>query len=69
MADIYVKMKDGSTKRFEHKGHPADWTNVIQYKGAFAVITDAVGNKTAIPASNISEIKVVNPPCVTINFK
>lgn len=51
------------------EGYPADWTNVIQYKGAFAVITDAVGNKTAIPASNISEIKVVNPPCVTVNFK
>jgi hypothetical protein len=54
---IKVKMKDGTTKDFPHRGRSGgSWTKSIRYEGAFAIITDEWQNETAIPAEGISEI-------------
>jgi len=57
MSDIIVKMKDGTKKDFPDSGAPGgSYCNSVQYKGAFAIIEDAYGNKTSIPSQDILEI-------------
>lgn len=59
MASIYVKMKDGTTREFEHEGRSGgSYTKSVRYEGVFAIIKDEWGSETAIPAADISEIKV-----------
>jgi hypothetical protein len=59
MASIYITMKDGSKKEFKHTGRAGgSYTKNIRYEGAFAIITDEYAGETAIPASDIAEIKV-----------
>ena len=58
MANITVKMKDGTVREFPHKGRAGgSYTKTLKYEGAFAVITDEWYCKTAIPAEDIAEIK------------
>lgn len=57
MADITVKMKDGSTKHFPPQHRPGgSYENHVSYEGVFVVVTDEWGVKTAIPAADISEV-------------
>jgi len=57
MANIFIKMKDGTTQQFLHKDRPGgSWTVNIRYEGAFAIIRDEWEKDTAIPASDIAEI-------------
>ncbi|MBS5083785.1 MAG: hypothetical protein KH031_26950 [Clostridiales bacterium] len=59
MASIYVRMKDGTTRKFEHEGRSGgSYTKSIRYEGCFAIIKDEWGDETAIPAEDISEVKV-----------
>lgn len=59
MASIYVKMKDGTKREFKHEGRAGgSYTKTISYKGVFAVIEDEWGNETAIPSTDIEEIKI-----------
>lgn len=59
MANIKIKMKDGSIRRFDHEGRPGgSYTKTIKYEGAFAVVTDEWGNQTAVPAADIAEVQV-----------
>ena len=59
MASIYVRMKDGTTRKFEHEGRSGgSYTKSIRYAGCFAIIKDEWGDETAIPAEDISEVKV-----------
>jgi len=59
MASIYVKMKDGTTREFKHEGRAGgSYTKSVRYEGAFAVIKDEWDNETAIPVSEITEVKV-----------
>lgn len=58
MANITVKMKDGTVKEFKHEGRAGgSYTKTLKYDGAFAVITDEWGGATAIPAADIQEIR------------
>lgn len=62
MADIHVKMKDGTMKNFPHEGRAGgSYTKSIRYEGAFAIIKDEWDSETAIPAADIEEIKVDRP--------
>lgn len=55
--DVIIKMKNGTTKKFEDHGRPGgSYSQRIKYEGAFAVITDCYDNQTAIPASDIEEV-------------
>lgn len=57
MANIIVKMKDGTDRHFPHEGRAGgSYTKTIKYEGAFAVITDEWGKQTAIPAADIREV-------------
>ena len=48
MASIYVKMKNGTTKKFKHKGRAGgSYTKSIRYEGGFAIITDEWGSEFA----------------------
>lgn len=59
MASIFVKMKDGTERKFKHEGRAGgSYTKRIRYEGAFAIIVDEWGNETAIPAEDIAEVKV-----------
>ncbi len=57
MTDVNVKMKDGRTLLFEDKGAPGgSYCNEVKHDGAFAVIKDPYGKRTAIPAADIEEL-------------
>lgn len=59
MASIYVRMKDGTTRKFEHEGRAGgSYTKSIRYEGCFAIIKDEWGDESAIPAEDILEVKV-----------
>ena len=59
MSSIYIKMKDGSKKEFKHEGRSGgSYTKSIRYEGAFAIVKDEYDNETAIPSSDIAEIKI-----------
>lgn len=54
---IEFKMKDGTTREFRHRGRPGgSYTIRLTLEGAFAVVTDEYGKRTAIPAADIAEI-------------
>lgn len=58
MSRIVVKMKDGTTKDFPDNGAPGgSYCNKLSFDGVFAIIEDAYGERTAIPAQDIAEIK------------
>lgn len=57
MSSITIKMKDGSERKFKHEGRPGgSYTKKLKFEGAFAVVEDEYGNRTAIPAADIVEV-------------
>lgn len=57
MANITIKMKDGTVKDFPHVGRAGgSYTKSIRYEGAFAIVTDEWYNETAIPVEDIAEV-------------
>jgi hypothetical protein len=59
MTSITVKLKNGKIREFPYQGRcGGSWSNTIQYKGAFAIITDEWGNQTIFPATDIEEVTV-----------
>jgi hypothetical protein len=57
MANITVKMKDGTVREFPHVGRAGgSYTKRLTAEGAFAVITDEYYQRTFIPAVDIVEI-------------
>lgn len=59
--NIIVKMKDGRELKFLHEGRAGgSYTKSIRYEGNFVIIQDEYYNETAIPSSDILEIKT-NP--------
>lgn len=57
MADIWIKFKDGSVREFMHAGRAGgSYTKRLTYEGAFAVVEDEYGKRTAFPSEDIAEI-------------
>ena len=57
MADVTIKFKDGSERRFEDRGAPGgSYSQSVRYEGAFVVVKDAYDNETAFPAADVAEI-------------
>lgn len=57
MANITIKMKDGTVRKFNHQGRAGgSWTKTVRYEKAFAVVTDEWGTETAIPVADIAEV-------------
>ena len=61
MTDVIITMKDGTKREFRHQGRSGgSYTKRIAYQSAFVVVTDEWDTQTAIPAADISEVKVHN---------
>ncbi len=57
MSNIVVHLKNGEVMHFKHEGRAGgSYTKSIRYEGAFAIIEDEWGKRTAIPAENIDQV-------------
>ncbi len=57
MANITVDMKDGTVRKFLHRGRAGgSYTKSLRYESAFAVIVDEWHKETAIPIADIAQI-------------
>lgn len=57
MSNIVITMKDGTVRKFVHKGRPGgSYTKTIRYEGGMAIITDEYHAETAIPVNDILEV-------------
>ena len=57
MANITVRLKDGTVKKFDHKGRAGgSWTVTMRQEGNFVVIKDEFGKETWIPHEDIQEV-------------
>ena len=62
MKTIDVYLKDGSVRHFKEVGRAGgSWTISIEFKEGWCVVSDEWGNLTAIPASDVREVKTDNP--------
>ena len=58
MANICIELNDGTVLNFKHEGRAGgSYTKTIRYDGAFAIVEDEWGKRTAIPAANIRMIE------------
>jgi hypothetical protein len=58
MANIIIKMKDGSVKSFQHEGRAGGgYTKTLKLEHGFAIVTDEWDKRTIIPSADISEIE------------
>lgn len=57
MSSITIKMKDGSVRNFPHEGRAGgSYTKKVKYEGAFVIVEDEWGKRTAMPAADIAEV-------------
>jgi hypothetical protein len=57
MANITIKMKDGTVRKFPHQGRPGgSYTKSVRYEPGFVVVIDEYRKETAIPAADISQV-------------
>lgn len=57
MTSVKIKFKDGTVRDFQHRGRSGgSYTVRVAYEGAFVVITDEWGKRTAFPANDIAEV-------------
>lgn len=58
MANIVIKLKDGTVKEFKHQGRPGgSYTKTLKLEAGFAIVTDEWEKQIIIPAADISEIE------------
>ena len=58
MANIEIRFKDGTTRKFEHEGRAGgSYTKTVRYEGAFVIVKDEWGTETAFPAESVAEVK------------
>ena len=57
MADIIVKMKDGTAREFRHEGRPGgSYTKSVRLEAGFVVVEDEWGKRPIIPAQDVAEV-------------
>jgi hypothetical protein len=57
MSHIRITMKTGEVHDFRHEGRAGgSYTKSVRYDGAFAIVEDEWGKRTAFPAADIREI-------------
>lgn len=57
MADVTVLFKNGERRELKDNGRPGgSYAQTVRYEGAFVIVTDAWGEETAFPASEINEV-------------
>lgn len=59
MANIKIRMRDGSVRNFPHEGRAGgSYTKTIRYEGAFVIVKDEWGKETAVPVELVAEVEV-----------
>lgn len=57
MANITIKLRDGTVREFKHVGRPGgSYTKTISYEPGFVVVTDEYHTRTAIPTELVAEV-------------
>lgn len=57
MANITIKMKDGTVREFRHEGRAGgSYSKRLYYETGFVVVEDEWQTRTAIPAADIAEV-------------
>ena len=57
MANITVKMKDGTVRKFPHEGRAGgSYSKTVRYEGEMVIITDEWFKQTAIPVADVEEV-------------
>jgi hypothetical protein len=57
MANITIKMKDGTVREFLHRGRAGgSYTKTLRYEGGMVVVEDEWGDRTAIPVADVAEV-------------
>lgn len=55
---ITVELKDGTKREFPHVPRAGgSYTNSIRYEGAFVIVRGSYGEETAIPATDVREVR------------
>jgi hypothetical protein len=56
--NIIVKMRDGTERKFLHKGRAGgSYSKTLHYELGFVIIRDEWGSETAIPTELVAEVK------------
>lgn len=59
MANVEIKFKDGTVRKFDHEGRAGgSWTKKVRYEGAFVIVEDEWGNEIGSPADSVAEVKM-----------
>ena len=62
MANITVKMKDGTIRNFREEGRPGgSFSNKVRYEGSMVIIVDEWYKETAIPVEDVAEVVKESP--------
>ena len=57
MTSIKVKFKDGTIRDFPHQGRAGgSYSKSLSFEGAFVIVTDEWGQRTAFPAVDVVEV-------------
>lgn len=56
MADITVKMKDGTVRQFPHEGRSGGNTKRLKLEAGFVIIEDEYDTRTIIPSADVAEV-------------
>lgn len=57
MANVTIKMKDGTINEFIERGRPGgSWCVSVRYEGAFVIVEDEWGKTTAYPACDVASV-------------
>lgn len=57
MSNIIVKLKDGTERKFMHKGRAGgSYTKSLRYEPGFVVVKDEYSKETAFPTELVKEV-------------
>ena len=58
MSNITIEFKTGEIKHFPHTGRAGgSYTKHLYYEGAFVIVEDEWGTRTAFPAADIAQVR------------
>ena len=58
MANILIRLKDGTQRRFMHEGRTGgSYTKTVRYESEWVIVTDEDGRETAFPRDLVLEVR------------
>lgn len=63
MSKVTVTLKSGEVRVYEDGTRPGgSYSNVVRYEGAFVIVEDQWGERTAFPAADVVQVVIQPPP-------